>query len=217
MREYIKKMQLHHLSAALTAFDGVSFMTPPSLLLFQTLLTGVSPNLSQSFDSDSYGQAILMHIIGNTTSCWSLTAYASRTLVALGYQNMDALDSISDKDELKEIHISVAWCYHFDRLMSLLLFRPPSLPPLGVEVSSLVDHDLGNPMSVFAKVMLEMVPIHEKILEMTLESAPTRSARSPQSVSVDVEHLRNRMTNVYATMELVRSITPPREQHTDTV
>jgi hypothetical protein len=42
VRECIKKMQLHHLNAALTAFDGFGFMTPPSLLLLQTLLTGVS-------------------------------------------------------------------------------------------------------------------------------------------------------------------------------
>ena len=42
IREYVKEMQLRHLSAALTALDGVSFMVPPSLLLLQALLTGVS-------------------------------------------------------------------------------------------------------------------------------------------------------------------------------
>jgi hypothetical protein len=149
-----------------------------------------------------------MHIVGNTNSCWSLTAYASRTLVAMGYHNIDALSSGYDIEGLKEIHAAVAWCYHFDRLMSLLLFRPPSLPPLDVEVSSLVDHDLSNPMSVYARVMLEMVPIHEKILEMTLES-PQKVVRSSQSVNADVEHLRSRMAKVYATMEQVRKIVPP--------
>lgn len=41
VRDHIKEMQLHHMSAALTALDAVSFMTSPSLLLLQALLTGV--------------------------------------------------------------------------------------------------------------------------------------------------------------------------------
>jgi hypothetical protein len=154
-----------------------------------------------------------MHIIGNTTSCWSLTAYASRTLVALGFHNLDALGSNFDKEEVKEIHVSVAWCYHFDRLMSLLLFRLPSLPPLHVEVSSLVEHDPGNPMSVFAKVMLDMVPIHEKILEMTLEGAAKRATRAPYSVNAEVAQLRSKMTEVYATMEQVRTTKSQYDHH----
>jgi hypothetical protein len=40
-RIHIKKMQLHHMNAAFTALDTVSFLTAPSLLLLQTLLTGV--------------------------------------------------------------------------------------------------------------------------------------------------------------------------------
>jgi hypothetical protein len=144
-----------------------------------------------------------MHIIGNSTSCWSLSAYASRTLVALGYHHTDALRSISDGEEYREIRVAVAWCYHFDRLMSLLLLRSPSLPPLDVEVASLVEHDRSNPASVFARVMLEMVPIHEKILEMTLESSSKRAAVSPSSVAADVEDLRSRMAKVYTTMEQV--------------
>ena len=42
VRGYVKDMQLRHLSAALTALDAVSFMAPPSLLLLQALVTGVS-------------------------------------------------------------------------------------------------------------------------------------------------------------------------------
>ena len=199
-------MQLYHLSAALTAFDAVSFLTPPSLLLFQTLLTGVSQESSPSLpDGNSFGQAILMHIVGNTASCWSLTAYASRTLVALGYHNIHALASSCDREELEEIRVAVAWCYHFDRLMSLLLFRPMSLPHLEVEVSSLVKHVPGNPMSVFAKVMLDMVPIHEKILEMTLDNH-SKGSRSPDAVYADVEQLRRRMAEIYAMVELVRMV-----------
>lgn len=42
VRDHIKQLQLRHLNAALTALDAVSFLTAPSLLLLQVLLTGVS-------------------------------------------------------------------------------------------------------------------------------------------------------------------------------
>lgn len=42
IRNHVKDMQLHHLNAAHAALNAVSFMAPPSLLLLQALLTGVS-------------------------------------------------------------------------------------------------------------------------------------------------------------------------------
>lgn len=51
VKKHIKEMQLRHLKAALAALDSVSFMAPPSLLLLQALLTGVS---AVCFYSDLY-------------------------------------------------------------------------------------------------------------------------------------------------------------------
>lgn len=42
VQKHIKQMEYDHLSAALTALDNISFLTPPSLLLVQALITGVS-------------------------------------------------------------------------------------------------------------------------------------------------------------------------------
>jgi len=42
LRERIKGMQLRHFNAAMTALENMSFLLPPSLLLLQALLTGVS-------------------------------------------------------------------------------------------------------------------------------------------------------------------------------
>ncbi|KAF1958424.1 hypothetical protein CC80DRAFT_524542 [Byssothecium circinans] len=185
-RVHVKNMQLRHLNAALTVLDNASFLTPPSLLLLQTLLTG----------------AVLMHIVGNSASCWSLTAHASRTLIALGYHIHRKTGA--DVDETEEIHAAVAWCYHFDRLMSLLLLRPPSLPPFDVPVSSLVRHDVTNPMSIFARIMLEMVPIHEKILELTVSNTSGKRSGSNATVKDEVEQLRRQMADVYTLMEQSR-------------
>jgi hypothetical protein len=142
-----------------------------------------------------------MYIVGNSQSCWSLTAYASRTLVALGYHNIHTLAPNTEQEQ--EIRAAVAWCYHFDRIMSLLLLRPPSLPPLQVPVVSLVSYDRHNPMAIFALVMLELVPIHEKILELTLRRKVSRTEAEPE-----VDDLRRKMDEIYSTIEKARASNP---------
>lgn len=42
VQKQIQQMQFDHIIAALTALDNISFMTSPSLLLVQVLVTGVS-------------------------------------------------------------------------------------------------------------------------------------------------------------------------------
>lgn len=42
VQKHIRQLEYVHLTAALTALDTVSFLTAPSLLLAQALLTGVS-------------------------------------------------------------------------------------------------------------------------------------------------------------------------------
>ena len=145
-----------------------------------------------------------MYVVGNSQSCWSLTAYASRTLVALGYHNISNSQLSHPKTEQEqEIHAAVAWCYHFDRIMSLLLLRPLSLPPLQVPMSSLILYDADNPMAIFALVMLEFVPIHEKVLEMTL--AGQHRAMDKAEAEPQVNELRRKMDDIYLTIEQVRT------------
>lgn len=42
VQKHIQQMEYDHLSAALTALDRISYLTAPSLLLVQVLITGVS-------------------------------------------------------------------------------------------------------------------------------------------------------------------------------
>jgi hypothetical protein len=42
VQKHIRQMEYVYMSAALTALDSISFLTPPSLLLVQALITGVS-------------------------------------------------------------------------------------------------------------------------------------------------------------------------------
>ncbi|KAF2449912.1 hypothetical protein P171DRAFT_202687 [Karstenula rhodostoma CBS 690.94] len=188
IREHVKEMQLRHLNAALAALDSVSIMARPSLLLLQALLTG----------------SILMYIVGNSQSCWSLAAYASRTLVALGYHNIHTLTPNNEQNQ--EIRAAVAWCYHFDRSMSLLLLRPSSLPPLQISVASLVSYSPENPMAIFALIMLELVPIHEKVLDLTL--AGQKRKMSKAEAEHEVDDLCRKMDEIYSTIEKARANSP---------
>ncbi|KAF2854090.1 putative Zn(II)2Cys6 transcription factor-like protein [Plenodomus tracheiphilus IPT5] len=158
VQKHIRQLEYDHLTAALTALDSVSFLTAPSLLLVQVLITG----------------AMMMQIMGNPASCWELSSHASRTIVALGYHTVRLDDPANEFTE--DIHAVVAWCSQFDSVMSLLLLRPRSLPPLHVNPSALLkEHfDLTNPMSIFEIMTMEMVPVHNKLLDLTLEATQKR-------------------------------------------
>ncbi len=182
VQKHIRQLEYDHLNAALTALDHVSFLTTPSLLLVQVLITG----------------AMMMQIVGNPASCWELIAHASRTLVALGYHTITA---DSPKDEYREeIEAAVAWCAQFDSCMSLLLLRPRSLPPLNIKISSLIKPNPLNPMIVFEIIAMEMIPVHDKILELTLDSG---SRKSTASLKEEVAWLRKQMADIYDLMQRV--------------
>ena len=182
VQKHIKQLEYNHLSAALTALDHVSFLTTPSLLLVQVLITG----------------AMMMQIVGNPASCWELTAHASRTIVALGYHNISDLEAKDEYEE--EIQAAVAWCSHFDSCMSLLLLRPRSLPPMNIKASSMIKMNPLNPMSVFEMIAMEMVPVHDKILDLTLDST---SKKSGVPLKEEVAQLRQQMSDIYILMQQV--------------
>jgi hypothetical protein len=139
-----------------------------------------------------------MQIMGNSASCWELIAHASRTIVALGYHNIIDTEPKTELDE--EIHAAVAWCCQFDSAMSLLLLRPRSLPPLNIKISSLVKPDPTNPMSVFEIIEMEMVPIHDKTLDLTLK---LNAKKTVHSLREEVAWLRNTMSEIFNLMNKV--------------
>ncbi|KAI4954444.1 hypothetical protein J4E91_002157 [Alternaria rosae] len=178
VQRHIQQMEFNHLTAALTALDRISFLTAPSLLLAQALITG----------------AIMMQIMGNPVSCWELTAHASRTIVALGYHHIDK--PMPENDSECEIYALVGQCAFLDSIMSLLLLRPRSLPQLPVKASYLLRADPASPMSI-----LEMLPVLDKILDLTLDTKP-----SPTILNNEVAQLRTKMKDIYELMEKERQL-----------
>jgi hypothetical protein len=181
MQKHIQQMEYDHIIAALTALDNVSFMTAPSLILVQALVTG----------------AIMMQIIGNPAQCWELTAHASRTIIALGYHQIDKM--VPETDEEREIFAVVAHCAELDSAMSLLLLRPRSLPKFKIKIHDLLRADPSTPMST-----LEMIAVQDKILDLILTSA---TKRSPSVLKEEVVQLVAQMKEIYGLIEKVICLT----------
>jgi hypothetical protein len=139
-----------------------------------------------------------MQIIGNPTSCWELVAHAARSIVALGYHNITNSGQESELDE--EIHAALAWCCQFDSVMSLLLLRPRSLPPLNLKVSSLIRPEPSNPMCIFEVFGMELIPVHNKVLDLTLEAAAKRPVHL---LKQEVAWCRATMADILVLMERV--------------
>jgi hypothetical protein len=80
-----------------------------------------------------------MQYHGNMSRCWMFTALASKVIIALNYHNIT--DTVPQNEVEEEIHACVYTCYYFDKTLSLLLLRPPSLPELKVEPARLIHLD----------------------------------------------------------------------------
>jgi hypothetical protein len=121
--------------------------------------------------------------------------------VALGYHRIT--NSVPGNDLDTEIYAAVAHCAQLDSIMSLLLLRPRSLPTLEVNVSELLQADPSNPMSIFEIAALKMVPVHNKILDLTLES---NLKRSTVVLKEEVTQLRTQMKDIHEVMVKVLTV-----------
>jgi hypothetical protein len=143
----------------------------------------------------------MYHDRGNPVSCAELTASASRVIVALGYHRITNTVPRNDLDAEK--YAAVAHCAQLDSIMSLLLLRPRSLPTLEVNVSELLQADPCNPMSIFEIAPMKMVPVHNKVLDLTLES---NLKRSMVVLKEEVAQLRTQMKHIHEVMVKVLTV-----------
>ncbi|CAG8097725.1 unnamed protein product [Penicillium salamii] len=143
--ERSKKQYEHEIHKGLSEIDCLA---PPSLVLLQAFLSG----------------ALFMQNQGDMSRSWTLTAFASRTLVSLNYHS---IDSITLFDETKrDIYGSLYTCYYLDKMLSVLLLRPPSLPKLKIKPVELVQLDPRLPLSATVKIMVGFAQIQEGVLDI---------------------------------------------------
>ena len=140
---------------------------------------------------------------GDMSRSWTLTAFASRTLVSLNYHTISKRDS-SDR-EMQDIYGAIYVCYYLDKILGVLLLRPPSLPRLKAKPADLVRLEPRLPLSACVKVMVCLGQIQEGVLEVLFD----RNGKDDQVVTVNA--LVSEMYRVRALMDEVRDSRPRME------
>ncbi|GFF28606.1 hypothetical protein IFM61606_10191 [Aspergillus udagawae] len=172
---HLNDVMFHRLHAALAAIGEIRFLTAPSLSLLQALLCG----------------ALAMRALGNPIGCSTITASASRTLVALGYHNLTQFSS--DPKVNEEVRATVSWCYILDKNLALLLFRPQALPPLQIPVQSLTTPGTSGSEENLTPLFLELAQAQETALNLVAVSEQHANGWLITGIS----SIRRDMANLY--------------------
>jgi hypothetical protein len=89
-------------------------------------------------------------------------------IVSLNYHN---ITDVQPRSEIEEsIHACVYTCYYFDKTLSLLLLRPPSLPDLKVAPTQLIHIDPDLPTSAMITGILEYAELKNSLLNILLDT-----------------------------------------------
>ncbi|KGO75451.1 Transcription factor, fungi [Penicillium italicum] len=151
LRNHFRSLRKSYEVAAIEALNQIPLAAEPSLILLQSVMSA----------------SRLMRYLGNMTRSWMLTALASRMIVSLNYHN---ITDASPRTEIEEsIHACVYTCYYFDKTLSLLLLRPPSLPDLKVKPTQLIHIDPDLPTYAIMTGIVEYSELKSTLLNILLD------------------------------------------------
>ncbi|KAL4755650.1 Zn(II)2Cys6 transcription factor [Aspergillus foveolatus] len=148
VRRHLEQSKKRYENEVHRALGELDFLAPPSLAFLQALLSG----------------ALFMQNQGDMSRSWTLTAFASRTLVSLNYHTIDKY--VSSDRSMQDIYGALYLCYYLDKILSVLLLRPPSLPKLKIKPADLVRLESQLPLSACVKVMVCLGQIQEGVLDI---------------------------------------------------
>ncbi|KAJ5652347.1 transcriptional regulator family: Fungal Specific TF [Penicillium longicatenatum] len=152
LKVHFRNLKKQYEAAAIEELNSVPLTATPSLTLLQALLSGKR----------------LMQYLGNMSRCWMFTAHASRIIVALNYHNIT--NTTPQNEVEKDIHACVYTCYYFDKTLSLLLLRPPSLPELKVEPVQLIHLDPELPTTAMIRGIVELAHLKNTLVHILLDT-----------------------------------------------
>ncbi|GKZ48425.1 hypothetical protein AbraIFM66951_000486 [Aspergillus brasiliensis] len=149
LRTHIRKTQDTYTSAVLKALDQINFVGTFSISLIQALLSG----------------ALVHQMQGNPTRGWTLTAFASQLLVTMNYHTIRIDTPVQNQEEEDARHCLFS-CFYLDKMLSMLLLRPPSLPILKFDPSLLVPINDNIPLAMIMKSMVELAQVQGAAMEL---------------------------------------------------
>ncbi|KAJ5886524.1 transcriptional regulator family: Fungal Specific TF [Penicillium subrubescens] len=152
LKAHFRTLKKQYEAGAIEELNSIPLTASPSLPLLQALLSGKR----------------LMQYLGNMSRCWMFTALASKVIIALNYHNIT--DTVPRNDVEEEIHACVYTCYYFDKTLSLLLLRPPSLPELKVEPARLIHLDPEMPTTAMITGIVEFAHLKNTLPNILLDT-----------------------------------------------
>ncbi|OQE38575.1 hypothetical protein PENCOP_c008G04280 [Penicillium coprophilum] len=182
LRNHFRSLKKRYETAAIEILNQIPLAAEPSLLLLQSIMSATR----------------LMQYLGNMTRCWMLTALASRMVVSLNYHN---ITDTSPRTEIEEnIHACVYTCYYFDKTLSLLLLRPPSLPDLKVRPTQLIHLDPDLPTSTMLTGIVEYSELKSALLNILLD---TKTIEDTEKANI-LSDLVARAHTIHSNMQMFR-------------
>lgn len=140
-----------------------------------------------------------MQYLGNMSRSWMFNALAARIIVALNYHNIT--DPVPHNEVEEEIHACLYTCYYFDKTLSVLLLRPPSLPDLKVDPTQLIHMDPDLPTTPIIRGIVEFAHIKSTLVNILLDSRKMGDIDKANVLS----NLVARAHAVHSDLEIVRS------------
>ncbi|KAJ5692257.1 transcriptional regulator family: Fungal Specific TF [Penicillium macrosclerotiorum] len=178
LKYHFKTLKKQYEAAAVEELNAIPITASPSLTLIQALLSGKR----------------LMQYLGNMSRCWMFTGLASRIIVALNYHN---ITNTVPRNEIEEdIHACVYTCYYFDKTLSLLLLRPPSLPELKIDPSQLIHMDPDLPTTPMITGIVEFAHLKNSLVNILLERKEMEDAEKANQLSDLVAKAHSIHTNL---------------------
>ncbi|KAE8383456.1 hypothetical protein BDV26DRAFT_139646 [Aspergillus bertholletiae] len=179
LQDHLKRTKKLYENEILRALGKLDYLASPSLSFLQALLSGT----------------IFMQVQGDMSRSWTLAAFASKTLVSLNYHMIEkpSFSNATDQD----IHGALYTCYYLDKILSVLLLRPPSLPKLKVNPTDLVRLNAQLPLTGIVKYMVELGQFQERVLDILFDD------KSDQVTAINL--LVHDMSKLYLQMNECRT------------
>ena len=131
----------------------------------------------------NYYQAQLLQLLGDASQAWTLTSFASRVMVALGYHNLTS-QALAENEHSVEIRHCLYYCYYLDKALSMLLVRPPSLPDLNVEPASLIELKPTEPLKIKMGILLKLSRVQDGVLLLLIKGDKLTEAEASTTIPV---------------------------------
>ncbi|KAH8428052.1 fungal specific transcription factor domain-containing protein [Aspergillus melleus] len=163
----LEESKKKYAAAGLRALRRLNVLNSPSLSLLQTLISG----------------AQLLQLLGDASQAWTLTSYASRVMVALGYHNLSP-QALKEHDDSAEIRHCTYYCYYLDKALSMLLVRPSSLPDLNLDPVSLIELKYTEPLKMKMGILVKLSHVQDGVLSLLIKGDKLTEVEASASIPV---------------------------------